>query len=693
MNRITPNIKKTTTVLSNSLILGALFYGAPADAQLVDYGSTEALFGEPITTSAIGLPQRASDVPVDMTIITADDIRYSGTRSIPQIIGLYVPGVEVLRGAENSYDIGIRGYQQPFQSNLLVLVDGRQVFVDDYSRTIWDNLPVNVDDVRQIEVIKGASSAFSSLFGSNAGDGVINIITYSPLYDKNNVANFTTGTQDTVSGDATGTIKGNGWGSKFTVGGLNATEFNSSRYGDDTAPYKPMHSYVVNSSVFQLSPTFQVSTNLDYSESRSNTADNVDGFVVGDQKTTSYSGGAGFNWQTPYGVVTNNNYFNSNYSAISETTDGGSAYGQNTQLFVSQLQDQFTAGTQHTFRVGMEYRYQRFIYGYSAELEPISPELRENNYSLNGLWLWQINDKLSLTNAVRVDSQNMYEAGTLWPSGVYNEAQYTHTNNVWSGNSGIVYRVTDKDTVGANYGRGVLLPSMLDSGGNILQNFGSPPPVAIDGEGNPYTKPTIVENYELDYTHKMPGLFSTVKLSPYYTYTKDLAFPFAYGGNTITDSFNSYIAEIAGNIGSSHAYGGEIEFKGGNAGFRWDTSYSFSYVKDDSFVASESNFEESSPESHVRLLLGYTTGPWEFDGNGQWMSSTNMTRDLGTDIGLGFEPVSVENYYTVGGRIGYNILDKLNLALTGTNISRAYTLESPYPAVERQVFLSLTGKF
>lgn len=671
----------------------SLCYATSVKAQLVDYNSLEALFGEPVTTSATGIPQRVSDVPVNMTIITADQIRQSGTRSIPQIIGLYVPGIDVLQGASNSYDVGIRGYQQPFQPALLVLLDGRQVLVGDYSRTIWDNLPVNVDDVRQIEVIKGASSAFSALYGSNAGDGVINIITYSPLYDKNNVANVTAGTQNTISGDGTTTFKGQDWGSKFTVGGLNADEFSSSREAEDSPAYKPMHSYLVNSSVYQVSPVLQVNTDVNYSESRSNTADFVDGFIVGDQKTTSYSARAGFNWQSPIGVITNSNYYNSNYSEISETTDGGSAYGQNTQLYVSQLEDQFSIGSNHIFRLGMEYKFQTYTYGYSAELEPISPKLNENDYSLNGMWLWQINDKLSLTNAIRLDSLRMYEAGTLWPLSITPASEYTQNDNAWSANSGIVYKWTDRDTIGIGYGRGVLLPSLIASGGNILQNYLGQP---IDGEGNPYLKPTLVENYELDYTHSMPEIGSTVKISPYYTYTKDIVNPYSTNlpSATITEGPYTFLPDISANIGSSYGYGAEIELKGAKNNYRWDTSYSFSYVKDDATVLTFNDYQNSTPESHVRLLLGYTMGPWEFDGNGQYLSSTSMLRNINaSQPSLPFAPVYVSDYYSLGGRIGYAINDSLTLALTGTNLSQAYTQESPYPAVERQVFLSLTGKW
>ena len=68
-----------------------------------------------------------------------------------------MPGIDILQTGYAGCDVGVRGYQQPEMPRPLVLVDGRQVFVDDYSRTIWNNIPVNVDDIRQIvEVVKAA---------------------------------------------------------------------------------------------------------------------------------------------------------------------------------------------------------------------------------------------------------------------------------------------------------------------------------------------------------------------------------------------------------------------------------------------------------------------------------------------------------------------------------------------------------
>jgi outer membrane receptor for ferrienterochelin and colicins len=204
-------------------LASAVVWANATRAQSIDYGSFQSLFGEPVSTWVTGIPQRASDVAANITVITADEIRQSGSRSIPQILSR-VPGLDIFQDSLNSFDVGVRGFQTAFQPRLLVLIDGRQVFIDDYSRTIWDNLPVNIDDIRQIEVVKGAASALS---GPNAAGGVINIVTYSPLYDNNNVASLSVGNLSQVIGDATSTIHGDWGGAKISAGGLSADAFNT----------------------------------------------------------------------------------------------------------------------------------------------------------------------------------------------------------------------------------------------------------------------------------------------------------------------------------------------------------------------------------------------------------------------------------------------------------------------------------
>ncbi len=119
------------------LILSA----ASARGQTIDYTAAEQMLGEPVTTSVTGKPQRASDVPANLEIVTADQIRRSGAISIPEVLR-FVTGLDVRRYGQLNFAVGIRGYNTALNPRVLVLLDGRQVYSDDYGTTAWPLIPV-----------------------------------------------------------------------------------------------------------------------------------------------------------------------------------------------------------------------------------------------------------------------------------------------------------------------------------------------------------------------------------------------------------------------------------------------------------------------------------------------------------------------------------------------------------------------
>lgn len=657
-------------------------------AQNIDYGSLEDLFGEPISTSATGTPKKVSEAPANMTIITADEIRQSGSRQIPEILER-IPGLDILQTGLSVFDVGVRGYRQPFQPRLLVLVDGRQVFLDDYSRTAWENIPVNVDDIRQIEVVKGASSA---LFGPNAAGGMINIVTYSPIFDKNNVASFRGGTQDTLTGDATTTFGGSWGGTKFTLGGLTAKEFSTFRYPLDQPATRPMHRYMTNSSVFNINSGLSAFTEATFSDSAGNTADEMNGCLMGKQLITTYSVRGGGNWQSPVGLFTLDNYLNHSYISIDEPTDGGAPYVSTVDLISSQLRNQFKIGTDHTFRASLEFKHKKFKMKGAQLLEPQSPELSENLYGIGGVWHWDINNQWTLTNALRYGHLDMEETGTLMASSVNTYSDYSHALNDISANSNLVFTPTDMDTLRLGYGRGLQVPSLINSGYSLFQNFGTDDnPYLSLWEGNPKLKPTVVQDYSFDYTRKIPDLFSFAKLSVFYELNQNLVSPLCEIG-TVTIGGTDYPYGKSINVGSSKGYGTELQIKGKHPdGYRWDASYSFTRIIDSPEAAENMGYQDSAPQHHFRLGLGYTTGSWEFDGFGQYASSTDMFRS--PDGGWTWPAMHAGDYYSFSGRIGYAVDKRFTLAVSGRNLNQSIIKTSPYPALERQIYLTLTGKF
>lgn len=657
----------------------------PAHAENVDYGSLESLFGEPVTTAATGTPQRASEVAADMTIVTADEIRRSGARNIPQALRM-VPGLTVLQSGLNSFDIGIRGYQQAFQPRLLVLVDGRQVFVDDYSRTIWDNIPVNLDDVRQIEVVRGAATA---LFGSNAASGVINIVTYSPMYDTKRVASASVGTQQSSQADSTMTVNGRWGGTKFSAGFQEAREFETGRYALDQNPtFSPMKRYASNSSVFQVAPNLQVNSEFTVAHSRSNPADATDYNIIGAQDTKSGSARLGFSYDSSIGTISNDNYWNYNAYYLDEPFDGGVPFGYATNLFVSKLQDQFSSGD-HTGRVALEYRH---LEGrlHARQDVLLSQTVATDTFAVNGTWLWKLSNEVSWTNALRLASTTSSLNGDWVDSPAFQRGDYDRTTKTWSGNTGLVWKATANDTFKAGYGRGIQMPSAIQTGYNQIFVWGGVP---VNSMGNPLLRPTVTQTYNVDYVRKVEPLHSDVTVSLFRQYVSDIAAPFVVdpAGRATMVNGNPYFISYAQNVGSSNGYGTELQLKGSYEGFRWDGSYSVAIVRDSADVARLVNYERSTPRQIFRLGLGYSTGAWEFDVANEYNTSTSMLRS--TDGGTTQNPMLTGGYYTASGRIGYQITDWLTAAVSGNHINRSQTTTSPFPAVERQAFFTLTGQF
>src|ERR1700761_8178388 len=123
--------------LLSSVCTALLFAAAlPAAAQTINYGQLEEIFGEPITTSATGKPQKVSEVPVNMEIITQEDIRHSGADNLPDVLQ-FTPGLDFRRSSFNDGEVGVRGYDQPWNPRLLVLLNGRPVYEDFYGDVVW----------------------------------------------------------------------------------------------------------------------------------------------------------------------------------------------------------------------------------------------------------------------------------------------------------------------------------------------------------------------------------------------------------------------------------------------------------------------------------------------------------------------------------------------------------------------------
>ena len=662
--------------MSNSVRAIALLLIAaaiPAQAQTVDHTAFEQMFGEPVTTSATGKPQRASEVPVEMEIITADDIRRSGATNIPDVLR-FVAGLDVRQYGMEDAAVGIRGYNTALNPRVLVLLDGRQVYQDDYGMTIWPLIPVALMAIRQIEIIKGPNAA---LYGFNAVSGVINIVTYDPLIDKVNGFRASGGTQSQGYGEAVGTAQIPGQlGVRLSANGFRSTEFPGSQSGatgeqprsgtaavDARARLAPGLEWDLSGSIGSIDSDYYADTGtyapLGYK------ANSVRSRVMAD---------------TAMGTLQLDAYRNENLES-SGVTALLTHWVQD--VIVVQASDLVKLGTDHTVRVAAEYRD-------NSVSSPGSFSGRIGYTILAGslMWNWQILPNLSFTNAIRIDDLSLSHQGLQFiipgVGGLYHDTDILEP----SFNSGVVLKVSDYDTIRLTAARAVQLPSLLDFG--FVGNVG---PTII--AGNTGLQPSAVQNYELDYDRKLPSLRSVLRFAAFAQHTDStIGSPF---GSGLVFLPTGQPALLAQNFGSSSELGGEIGIKGSSpSGLRWNLSYALAAVHDDTpksvlAGAPSVSYQRQTPTHAVILGVGYTWNRLEIDSQARWQSAIqDFAFNSATQMA---QPVIVPNYITVNLRVAYRLNDNATVSALAEQLTQQSIVETAGLPVERRLIAGIEVKF
>jgi iron complex outermembrane recepter protein len=154
--------------------------------------------GDVEVTTASKEPEQVWRTPAAIYVLTQDDIHRSGATSIPEVLRL-VPGVEVARVDSDHWSIGIRGFGVTLASKLLVLIDGRSVYSPLFAGVYWQAQATPLEDIERIEVIRGPGG---TIWGANAVNGVINIITKSAKQTHGSMVSLGGGNADQGIGNA-----------------------------------------------------------------------------------------------------------------------------------------------------------------------------------------------------------------------------------------------------------------------------------------------------------------------------------------------------------------------------------------------------------------------------------------------------------------------------------------------------------
>lgn len=176
--------------LSLKFITVLLIFFVPSSLY-ADDKNMDAIFN-PTIFSLSKKKENAFDSTSATYVLSSEDIRRSGVTSIPEALRL-VPGVQVARMSGNTWAISIRGFNRQFSNKLLVLIDGRVVYTQLFSGVGWDLHDYVLEDIDRVEVVRGPGG---TIWGANAVNGVINIITKNAAQTQGFYASQIVGNED-----------------------------------------------------------------------------------------------------------------------------------------------------------------------------------------------------------------------------------------------------------------------------------------------------------------------------------------------------------------------------------------------------------------------------------------------------------------------------------------------------------------
>ncbi len=631
-----------------------------AQAQEIDYEQFEELFGEPVVTSVTGTPQRASELPAATIIVKGDDIRRSGATNLAEALRGYA-GIDVARPSTGQYDLSIRGQVGVINANTLVLVNGRQVYLEHLGYTNWASLGVELEEIRQVEIVKGPNSA---IFGFNAASGVINIVTFNPVYDDVSRATVQVGPDDrfNVSGVVTVPLGENG-GVRVSAG-LDKQErfpgniFNTERF-TEARNVGVDAGYDFNGKAF-------VRVGYNYSEADQLISLGQSFSPESDLETENFHGsltaevlGGSMKLSAQVSDVTQDLDFDGNGTLeISYTND--------LEIYTAQFQRKLAADT--TIRINGEYRESDFL-----AIEDLAGGGRGpignadySSWAASLMVEQNITERLTLTGAVRFDSLDV--SREVLGNGLSDQLilQELGTDNINSDidevsyNLSAIYRASDNVTLRAQAARGTKLPSQLQFGLQQTLNSASPP--LLIAFGNPTLPAAVSDSYEVGANVVLPSLGATATVSAFYTEYDDVSNftqtdPIFVGPLPVVPLFYQV-------VGDYQSYGVEVSLDARDGeGFDWRLDYTFNEVAQDftDNLVGDTQVEGETPSHKLRAELGFNAGPFNINAIGLYRSGVEYDGVTGV--------VERDGSVQVDARAGYLVSNQIEVFAVGENLT------------------------
>lgn len=639
-------------------------------------------------TSVSKKPQKLTDTAAAAFVINQEDIRRSGARHIPDLLRM-VPGVQVARIDANKWAVSIRGFMGRFANKLLVLKDGISVYTPLYSGVFWELEDTPLEDIERIEVIRGPGAA---LWGANAVNGVINIITKSAHDTKGGFLSAGSGSQNPGFGTVRyglglnensslrmyGRYSNNGAGRALN-GGDSHDEWQSCSAG-----------FRLDS---QLSDTDRLTFQGDYfagSYDETFTVYNLDNPGVADVKPT-HSTTNGFKllgrWQHELDGGDNLSlqaYFDHYHYSMLEL-------GETRNTADLEFQHKISIGNYNELIWGLGYR---FSHDQLTNSEYIAFDKTSKSTNLFSMFLHDeitlLPEQLSLILGARLE-HNTYSGFEIQPNA---RLRWTPTegHSFWAAVSRAV-RTPSRGDDGLNYRFRTLPAGTLDPT--------VPLPTRLEINGNSNFKSEEVIAYELGYRTK-PTSNTSFDLSLFFNQYDKLRIP-NIGDPVVADDFTHVtIPNKLSNSMHGHTYG--VEFSGNWQPFDWWRMQAvYSYLRSKMRL---NHYAGGDP-----LGLREINRADVADGSPRHQGSLRSSFDLGKQVELDFwlrmvdrvryvDGNQMPGYVTMDTRIAWKPTKQWELALVGQNLFQKHHQEyqpefintSP-SKVPRSVYGKVTWKF
>ncbi|WP_417317223.1 TonB-dependent receptor plug domain-containing protein [Emcibacter sp.] len=624
--------------------LAPLGLAAAAHGQTVNYNDLQDLFGEPVTTSATGKPQRQSEAPASMIIVTGEELRRSGARTIPDILQNYA-GMDVNRYSTSQREVTVRGANLPLSPRLLVLVNGRQTYLDHYGYTDWNLVGVEIGEIQQVEVVKGPNSA---LFGFNAVAGVVNIITIDALTRGNSIsAKAEGGTDDTYGVSLVGTFKASDRLGFKVSGGLEETEEWDSITAADGKPKRQNFSAEVTS---QLADNIRGTFSYTYSDAVQ--IDQAYSYAMHKVDSTLHGLNGVVAADTSAGLIKAQVFFNKLDQDVPTISD---IFGIKNDILSVKLEDLFKAGSDHSFRVGVEYRRNEYEIKQNA-----SGKTFYDVFAGSAMWEWKISERLTLTNAVRVDRLNLGHGEINEPLYPRTVADYDKSYTELSYNSSMSFAINDQSRIRVGAARGIQAPSLNALGVSVIA-----PGIVV--AGNPNLEPGVTESYEIAFDHsiaKINGAFNlTVSTS------KTTGF-MAASQHAIVDSVTEggLLVLTDEQVGDFKTWAVEASVNGRtmNNAIGWAVNYTATGVTEEFLTdALETGItmDEGTPTHKINAKLDYSKDGWGAYVVGRYRSATVQRMPAAGTY------AELDEAITIDGKLSYTFENGVSVWAVGENLT------------------------